>query len=109
MIQIERYKRSDGTVPFTEWFDGQLRDPRARAQVAARLYRISIGNLGDIVALGEGVFELPIHSGPGYRVYFGRQGSSFVLLLSGGGKKSQSADIRTAKVYWQDWKKRLSR
>jgi putative addiction module killer protein len=105
MIQIERYQRNDGSVPFDDWFES-LRDRQGRSHIAARLNRIRSSNFGDHVAVGEGVFELRVHSGPGYRIYFGKEGSAIVLLLCAGAKKSQVADIETAKGYWREWKAR---
>lgn len=81
---------------FAKWFN-KLRDRKAKARVQARIDRIEIGNFGDIAPVGEGVSELRIHYGPGYRVYFVQRGSVVVILLSGGDKSSQNADIKRAK------------
>lgn len=81
---------------FANWFN-RLRDRKAKARVQARIDRIEIGNFGDIAPVGEGVSELRIHYGPGYRVYFVQRGSVVVILLSGGDKSSQNADIKRAK------------
>jgi putative addiction module killer protein len=70
---------------------------RARALIASRLDRLAYGHTGDAKAVGAGVFELRIHYGPGYRVYFSRQGNAIIILLCGGDKGSQTRDIRTAK------------
>ncbi len=71
-----------------------------------RIKRIEAGLFGDCEPVGEGVMELREHSGAGYRVYFGRQGKAIVILLCGGSKRSQAGDIRAAKDYWADWKRR---
>ena len=68
--------------------------------------RLRLGNFGDSKSVGEGVLELRIDHGPGYRIYFGRDGSDVVILLLGGDKRSQSKDIETARVYWADYKVR---
>ena len=80
----------------------ELTDHRARARIAARIDRVSEGNPGDVKAVGDGVSELRIAYGPGYRVYFTRRGSSLVILLCGGDKSRQRRDIRTAKALVKD-------
>lgn len=102
-MELFRYQRDDGSEPFSEWL-AQLDDRRAQANVRVRLLRLEAGNLGDASAVGEGVMELRIHVGAGYRVYFGRHGQAIVILLMGGSKKRQAADIRLAKQYWLEWK-----
>jgi putative addiction module killer protein len=83
------------TETFAKWLDG-LRDVRARARVQVRIERLADGNAGDVEPVGEGVFELRIDYGPGYRVYFKKHGREVVILLAGGDKRTQSADIKTA-------------
>jgi len=83
------------TGNFVQWLDG-LRDVRARARVQARIERLAVGNPGDVQPVGEGVSEMRIDYGPGYRVYFKRVGREIVILLAGGDKRTQSADIKTA-------------
>jgi len=83
------------TETFVRWLDG-LRDIRARARVQVRIERLAEGNAGDVEPVGEGVSELRIDYGPGYRVYFKRLGREVVILLAGGDKRTQSADIKTA-------------
>ena len=84
------------TADFLAWFDA-LRDARARARITARLLRAAMGNLGDVKPVGEGVSEMRIDVGAGYRVYFVRCGPALVVLLCGGDKSSQDADIKRAK------------
>jgi len=83
------------TPRFAQWIDG-LRDIRARARIQARIARLAEGNPGDAQPVGEGVSELRIPYGPGYRVYFKQQGAALVILLAGGDKNSQSRDIQAA-------------
>jgi putative addiction module killer protein len=85
------------TKDFAEWMAG-LRDARGRARIAARIDRLALGNPGDVAPVGEGVSELRLHFGPGYRVYFKRQGLILILLLCGGDKSTQTKDIETAKA-----------
>jgi putative addiction module killer protein len=90
MIEIRK------TEIFTKWFDG-LKDRRAKARIQARIDRVETGNFGDVAPVGEGVSELRIFYGPGYRVYCIQRGSVVVILLSGGDKSTQSLDIASAK------------
>jgi putative addiction module killer protein len=105
MIEVRRYQRPDGEVPLTDWFLG-IRDARARAKLEIRFRRVSLGIFGDIKPVGKGVLELREDIGPGYRVYLGRHGTTLVILLCGGDKRTQDADIKQAKEYWLDWKRR---
>jgi putative addiction module killer protein len=91
------------TETFRLW-EQKLRDRRARTLIAARLLRLAEGLLGDVGPIGDGVSELRIHHGPGYRVYFLRRGDSRVVLLCGGDKASQSRDIAKAKRLAEKWK-----
>jgi putative addiction module killer protein len=101
--EVVVFRARDGRVPFEEWLN-DLDDKRAVARVLARLARVRQGNLGDCKAVGEGVLELRVDYGPGYRVYFGQQGRTLVVLLCGGDKRSQDRDIRQAKLFWQEFK-----
>ena len=89
MVEIRR------TETFAQWLDG-LRDLRVRARVQVRIERLAAGNAGDVKAVGKGVSELRIDYGPGYRVYFTKQGRAVVILLAGGDKHTQATDIRIA-------------
>jgi putative addiction module killer protein len=84
------------TEAFSEWLRN-LSDARARARIAARIDRLAVGNPGDVAPVGEGISEMRIHYGPGYRVYFVQRGAALVVLLCGGDKSTQAGDIRTAK------------
>ncbi|ELS03332.1 putative addiction module killer protein [Xenococcus sp. PCC 7305] len=99
------YVKKDGSVPFNDWL-ASLRDKKARAKIRARINRIRLGNLGDCKTVGEGVSELRINFGSGFRVYFAQQGNTIIILLHGGDKSSQDKDIKKAKLYWQDYKRR---
>lgn len=90
MIEVRK------TDEFTKWLDG-LKDRRAKARIQVRIDRLELGNFGDIAPVGEGVSELRIFYGPGYRVYFVQHGSAVVILLSGGDKSTQNSDIAKAK------------
>jgi putative addiction module killer protein len=101
--EIQRYTTPDGKVPFSEWLDS-LRDLKAKFKIDGRLDRVQEGNLGDYRSVGEGVCELRINYGPGYRVYFGQVEETIVLLLIGGNKSTQEQDIRKAQKYWTDYR-----
>jgi putative addiction module killer protein len=107
MIELLRYQREDCREPFTEWLNA-VRDKVAQARIRIRLRQVEAGNFGDSEPVGEGVIELRVHVGAGYRVYCGRHGKAVVLLLCGGDKRSQSADIKRAKELWSEWKRRQS-
>lgn len=85
------------TDTFTEWL-ARLKDEVAKAKIAARIRRLAFGNPGDVAPVGQGVSELRIHYGPGYRVYFVRKSAALVILLCGGDKSTQSRDIKQAKA-----------
>ena len=102
--EVESYVRLDGSCPFNQWIDS-LQDQKARSRVRARIARLRLGNLGDYKAVGGGVIELRIDYGPGYRLYCGQVGNKLVILLCGGDKSSQSADIGRAIEYWEDYTK----
>ena len=101
--EIVAFRDLNGRAPFADWLD-DLPDPRAVARVLARLARVRLGNLGDCKPVGEGVSELRVDHGPGYRIYFGQQGRTLIVLLCGGDKRAQDRDIRRAKLYWQQFK-----
>lgn len=85
------------TPVFSKWM-AALRDHRARAKIAARIDRLALGNPGDVAPVGEGVSELRIHYGPGYRVYFITRSQTLVVLLGGGDKSTQTKDVKAAKL-----------
>ena len=102
--EVRYYEDQGGKLPFRDWFDS-LKDKRTQAKIQARLDRLRLGNFGYCEAVGEGVTELKIDYGPGFRVYFGQVGSQLVILLCGGDKDSQRRDIRLARKYWADYRR----
>ncbi len=103
--QIIVFETANGSCPFEEWLYA-LRDRRAVARVDARVTRLEAGNPGDYKSLIDGVYELRIDYGPGYRIYFAFSGRQIVLLLWGGDKTTQTSDIRTAVKYWKEFQER---
>ena len=101
LIEILLYRKGRSN-PFSEWL-ASLKDARAVGVVRSHLNRIRLGNFGDCKSVGGGVEELRIDFGPGYRVYYGREGSLVVVLLCGGSKKSQARDIVTAQRQWKEY------
>ena len=104
MITIREYIDLDGRSPYAKWFN-RLNAPAA-AKVATALVRMELGNFSTTKGIGEGVFECRIDFGPGYRIYFGKDGDALVILLGGGTKKRQQKDIMTAKTLWKEYKRR---
>ena len=104
---LEVYRHENGKEPFTKWLIS-LGDLTTRARIRRRLARLEEGNWGDIKPVGGGVFELRFDFGPGYRVYLGERDETLVILLCGGDKSSQDADIRKAKELWQEFKESQS-
>jgi putative addiction module killer protein len=102
--RIVEYLDAQGRSPFGRWL--QRLDARAAVKVTTALYRLEQGNVSNTRAVGHGVFEVKIDFGPGYRVYCGRDGTDRVVLLGGGSKKRQQADIGAARVRWADYKQR---
>ena len=104
MIEIREYIEENGKSPFALWFE-EL-DAQVAAKVATYLTRIENGNVSNIKSVGGGVSECRIDFGPGYRVYFGRDGNTLVILLGGGTKRHQQRDIEKAHIIWQAYKNR---
>lgn len=104
MQEIRYYVAVDGRQPFAEWFADL--EPATRAKVARAVARMEQGNLSNAKTVGGGVLEFRIDFGPGYRLYFGRDGEKLVILLTGGSKQRQQRDIERAWAYWQDYKQR---
>jgi len=105
VIEIRRYVTRTGKDLVGDWFAG-LKDIRARAKITVRIARVATGNFGDSKRLSQSLYELRIDFGPGYRVYYGMLGRTCVLLLCGGDKGKQSADIERAHTYWNDYLER---
>lgn len=104
MFEVREYLDRNGRSPYAEWFDDL--DPVAAAKMASAVIRMSHGNLSNVKGVGSGVFEYRLDFGPGYRVYFGKDGERLVILLAGGTKKRQQRDINAAIVRWRDYKQR---
>jgi putative addiction module killer protein len=107
VAELRYYLAADGDSPFAHWFSAL--ETAAAAKVSVALARLEQGNLSNAKGVGEGVLEYRIDWGPGYRVYFGRDGEVLVILLTGGTKKRQQRDIETAKDLWADDKRRKPR
>ena len=103
--QVLIYETLDGACPFDEWLGG-LRDREARLRITKRIARLRGGNPGDYKSVDEGVYELRIDYGPGYRLYVALAGEQIVLLLCGGDKTTQQRDINHAHVAWREYQKR---
>ena len=104
MLDVREYIDPDGRSPFAKWLCAL--NVQAAAKVATALERIADGNLSNVKAIASGVVEYKIDFGPGYRIYFGRDGDRLIILLAGGTKKRQQEDIRQAKANWEDYRNR---
>jgi putative addiction module killer protein len=103
-ITVREYLDAKGESPFARWLNGL--DAIAVAKVATALYRMEQGNFSRVEGAGGGVFECKINFGPGYRIYFGKDGETLIILLGGGSKKKQHVDISATHACWQDYKER---
>ncbi len=104
MLDVREYLNDDGSSPFAQWFADL--DAVAAAKITVALARIAQGNLSNVKGVGQGVLEYRMDFGPGYRVYFGRDGEVLVVLLAGGTKKRQQRDIEDAQTRWASYKRR---
>ncbi len=104
---VVEYLEPNGSSPFAKWY-ARL-DPAAAGKVTTALYRMEQGNLSNVKPVGQGVSEYRIDFGPGYRLYVGQQGDRLIILLGGGTKKGQNADIQLAQQRWADYKSRKKR
>ena len=105
LFTLEYYITETGKIPFKDWLEN-LKNIHARAKIRVALDRVRLGNFGHAKFIGEGINELKIDFGQGYRVYYELAGDAIVLLLLGGDKASQSKDIVRAKEYWKEFKRR---
>lgn len=105
-IDVQEFLDASGRSPFRRWFEGL--NAAAAARVTVALTRLSQGNFSNVEGVGGGVFELKIDFGPGYRIYFGKDGERIVVLLGGGSKKRQGAAITAAQAAWGEYKRRKS-
>jgi putative addiction module killer protein len=106
MVEIRHYLTPDGKDIYIDWLR-KRRDMNARIAIDRRVNRIELGNFGDHKFCRDGVWELRVDVGPGYRVYYAVAGREIVLLMCGGDKRTQSKDIELASEYWQDWQRRI--
>lgn len=97
------YADENDNEPYSDWFNS-LKDTKGKSRIDARLQRLAAGLYGDCEPVGEGISELRMFFGPGYRVYFGEDDGNIVVLLCGGDKNTQDRDIKTAKKYWKEYK-----
>jgi len=104
MVDVREYLDAEGRSPYAAWFASL--GAEAAAKVATAVVRISLGNFSNVKGVGSGVFEYRLDFGPGYRVYFAKDGETLVILLGGGTKKRQRRDINAALANWQDYKRR---
>ena len=100
---VHIYRDQDGREPVIDWLES-IKDITTRARIKNRLRRIEPGNLGDTKSIGQGIYEMRLHFGPGYRIYFGQVDNVVVVLLCGGDKGSQVKDIKRAQEHWIDYK-----
>jgi len=105
MFEIRHYLTSTGHDVFNQWYTG-LKDHKVKRAIDRRIGRMALGHFGDCKPCQDGVWELRIDLGPGYRMYYARDGKTVVVLLCGGDKRTQQADIARAGAYWQDWQNR---
>lgn len=103
---VQEYTSTNDRNPFAKWFDRL--DPKAAAKVTVALTRMEQGNFSEVQGVGGGVYERRIHFGPGYRIYFGKDGDDLIILLGGGTKKRQQQDIKAARGLWQEYKQHKS-
>ena len=103
-VELKEYLDESGRSPFGKWF--QRLDGPAAARLTTSLTRLGLGNWSSVKGVGAGVFEVKIDFGPGYRVYFGKDGDAIVILLAGGTKKRQSRDVEAAQERWKNYKRR---
>ena len=104
MTEAREYLDAKGISPCAKWFDRL--NATAAVKVATAVHRMEQGNFSNVKGVGAGVYEYRIDFGPGYRIYFGKDGDRVVILLAGGAKKRQDADVTTAKAHWRDYKRR---
>ena len=107
MVEIKEYLDRDEHSPYARWFNRL--NAAAAVKVVTAIHRLEQGNYSNVKGVGAGVYEYRISFGPGYRIYFGKDGDKLVILLAGGTKKRQDADIKAAQAYWQDYKRRKRR
>lgn len=106
--ELKLLELDGGRCPFEDWYRG-IRHKQTRLRIAARLFRVQTGNMGDCKPLAQWVFELRLNFGPGYRIYFAQYGQTLVVLLAGGDKSTQQRDIEAAQGMWESSKNAIER
>ena len=101
-MDIKIYQDEQGKEPFVKWLES-IKDKTHQARIRKRLVRIELGNFGDWSSIGDGIFELRLHFGPGFRIYFSRIGNTVIIILAGGDKNTQQRDIEFAKLYLHNY------
>lgn len=104
MFDLIVYEQANGKRPYEIWFQN-VRDAEAKSRIAKRMRSVAQGSLGDCKSVGEGILELRVDVGAGYRIYCGRYGEALVILLCGGNKSTQANDIARSREFWADWKR----
>ena len=104
MLDVREYVDAKGRSPYAAWFENL--NAQAAAKITTAVTRISLGNFSSVESIGSGVFEYKLDFGPGYRIYFGKDGEALVILLGGGTKRRQQRDINAALANWRDYKRR---
>jgi putative addiction module killer protein len=104
LTEVKEYLDAKGNSPYAKWFDHL--NVIAAVKVATAIHRMEQGNFSNVKGVGAGVYEYRIAFGPGYRIYFGKDGDRLVILLAGGARKRQDVDITAAKAHWRDYKRR---
>lgn len=102
-IVVKLYGESGSKVPYLKWIDS-IKDKEIRIRIQQRIRRLELGNFGNCKALKDGIYELKLDFGPGYRIYYGLEGKTIVILLCGGNKSTQKDDIEKAKKFWKNYK-----
>jgi putative addiction module killer protein len=104
VLDVREYVDAKGRSPYAAWFENL--NAQAAAKITTAVTRISLGNFSSVESIGSGVFEYKLDFGPGYRIYFGKDGEALVILLGGGTKRRQQRDINAALANWRDYKRR---
>jgi putative addiction module killer protein len=105
-VKVREYLTASGRNPYRDWLS-KIRNRVVAGIIQGRIGRLEFGHVGDCKSVGQNVFELRVHHGPGYRIYFAWHGDDLVILLMGGDKKTQPMDVKRAQKYWRDYQERI--